>query len=29
VVDEPLLSVAKGTGMVLENLDAYKRSLRK
>jgi len=26
--DEPLLCVAKGTGAVLENLDAYKRSIK-
>jgi len=28
VVDEPLLSVIKGTSLVLENLDAYRKSLR-
>lgn len=27
VADEPLLCVAKGTGIALENLDAYKRSI--
>lgn len=27
VADEPLLSVAKGTGIALENLEVYKRSL--
>jgi len=27
VADEPLLCVVKGTGVVLENLDAYKRSI--
>jgi rod shape-determining protein MreB len=27
VADEPLLSVAKGTGIVLDNLDAYKKSI--
>jgi len=27
VAEEPLLCVAKGTGMVLENLDVYKRSI--
>lgn len=27
IADEPLLSVAKGTGMMLENLDIYKRSI--
>ena len=25
--DEPLLCVARGTGIALENLDAYKRSI--
>ncbi len=29
LVDEPLLSVVKGTGMVLENLETYKKSLKK
>ncbi|MDP2930492.1 MAG: rod shape-determining protein [bacterium] len=28
VADEPLLCVAKGTGVVAENLDVYKRSLK-
>ncbi len=28
VADEPLLCVAKGTGIALENLDVYKRSLK-
>lgn len=28
IADEPLLCVAKGTGVALENLDAYKRSLK-
>ncbi|MBI4261917.1 rod shape-determining protein [Candidatus Uhrbacteria bacterium] len=27
VADEPMLSVAKGTGIALENLEAYKRSI--
>ncbi|MEK7536957.1 MAG: rod shape-determining protein [Patescibacteria group bacterium] len=27
IADEPLLCVAKGTGMVLENLDIYKRNI--
>lgn len=27
IADEPLLCVAKGTGIVLENLEAYKRSI--
>jgi rod shape-determining protein MreB len=27
IADEALLCVAKGTGIVLENLDAYKRSI--
>lgn len=27
VADEPLLSVVRGTGIVLENLDSYKRSI--
>ena len=27
VVEEPLLSVAKGTGIAVENLDAYKKSV--
>lgn len=27
VADEPLLCVAKGTGIALENLDNYKRSI--
>jgi len=27
MADEPLLCVAKGTGIVLDNLDAYKRSV--
>jgi len=27
VADDPMLCVAKGTGMVLENLDVYKRSI--
>lgn len=27
IADEPLLCVAKGTGMVLENLEVYKRSI--
>lgn len=27
VADEPLLSVAKGTGMALDNLESYKRSI--
>jgi rod shape-determining protein MreB len=27
VADEPLLCVAKGTGIALENLDSYKRSI--
>ena len=27
IAEEPLLCVAKGTGIVLENLDAYKRSI--
>jgi len=27
IADDPLLCVAKGTGMVLENLDVYKRSI--
>ena len=27
VADEPLLCVAKGTGIALENLEAYKRSI--
>lgn len=28
IADEPLLCVAKGTGVALENLDAYKRSIK-
>lgn len=28
IADEPLLCVAKGTGIALENLEAYKRSLK-
>jgi rod shape-determining protein MreB and related proteins len=28
IADEPLLCVARGTGVALENLDAYKRSLK-
>jgi len=28
IADEPLLCVAKGTGVALENLEAYKRSLK-
>jgi len=27
VADEPLLCVVKGTGIALENLDSYKRSI--
>jgi rod shape-determining protein MreB len=27
IADEPLLCVAKGTGIALENLDSYKRSI--
>ena len=27
VVEEPLLAVAKGTGIAVENLDAYKKSI--
>jgi len=27
LADEPLLSVARGTGMALDNLDSYKRSI--
>jgi len=27
VADDPLLSVAKGTGIALENLESYKRSI--
>ncbi|MBU0476469.1 rod shape-determining protein, partial [Patescibacteria group bacterium] len=27
VAEEPLLCVAKGTGVVLENLEVYKRSI--
>ncbi len=27
LADEPILCVAKGTGVVLENLDVYKRSV--
>ena len=27
IADEPLLCVAKGTGVVLENLDVYKKSI--
>ena len=27
LADEPLLCVAKGTGIVLENLDVYKKSI--
>ena len=27
VADEPLLCVAKGTGIALENLESYKRSI--
>jgi rod shape-determining protein MreB len=29
IVDEPLAAVIKGTGMVLENIDTYRRSLKK
>jgi rod shape-determining protein MreB len=27
IADEPVLCVAKGTGIALENLDSYKRSI--
>ena len=27
VADDPLLCVAKGTGIALDNLDSYKRSI--
>ena len=27
IAEDPLLCVAKGTGMVLDNLDAYKKSI--
>jgi rod shape-determining protein MreB len=27
LAEEPLLSVAKGTGVILENLDIYKKTL--
>jgi len=27
IAEDPLLCVAKGTGVVLENLDAYKKSI--
>jgi len=29
VVDEPLLSVVKGTAIALENLEVYEKSLKK